>query len=468
MKKILALILAFSVLSVSVFASDISVVLDGTEVAFSAQEPVIVGGRTLIPLRGVFEQLGYEISWDGATKTATFDNGENIIEITAGSDTFVMNGEAVSLDVPASIINGSMLLPLRAVGEAAGLEVSWDGDTRTVSLLSPDAVETTEASTEEVTEETTVETTTAAAVVEDDIPAADLERLKNSANSEATVYSTSILLIYFFESAEYVSYKLAGGLAYSYSEEELKGILTDAIEECKTYKTAAGNISTVDADKSVVKKFDTIMDCHIDYYQFIYNAMFTDMYENMTNLGFNQKSEELGERISDAYDDYTKEMYSLADKVDSVIADSTYNGAIDRESLTTAEKNEIDAYYEEIAETVNAELKVIYDADDADENSSMYITAAANIKNKVNSVKTPKHCMLDKQCLLRACELLNQSGKAIKNGAYTKDGKNEAYLEYRYCIVSMDLILFSVLGDLYNLKSDEYNEVADEIEGITI
>ncbi len=134
MKKFLALFLAASIMTTNVCAAEITVTLDGDEVIFQSTEPVIENGRTLIPLRGVFEQLGYEISWDGNTKTAVFQNEGNTIEITANSDTFIMNGEAVALDVPVSIIGGSMMLPLRAVGEAAGLVVNWDPDTKTVSL----------------------------------------------------------------------------------------------------------------------------------------------------------------------------------------------------------------------------------------------------------------------------------------------------------------------------------------------
>ncbi|MCD7777718.1 MAG: copper amine oxidase N-terminal domain-containing protein [Clostridiales bacterium] len=135
MKRFIALSAAVSIMTTSVFASEITVVLDGAQVEFSSQEPVIVEGRTLIPLRGVFEQLGYEISWEADTKTAVFQNGDSTINVMADSDVFIINGEEVSLDVPASIINGSMMLPLRAVGEAAGLEVDWNSETKTAVFL---------------------------------------------------------------------------------------------------------------------------------------------------------------------------------------------------------------------------------------------------------------------------------------------------------------------------------------------
>ena len=41
----------------------ISVTIDGERVHFPGQQPVIVDGRTLVPVRGVFEQLGFEVNW---------------------------------------------------------------------------------------------------------------------------------------------------------------------------------------------------------------------------------------------------------------------------------------------------------------------------------------------------------------------------------------------------------------------
>ena len=80
----------------SVFAGDVSVNLDGEAVEFAGQEPVITEGRTLIPLRGVFEKLGYEISWDNNTKTAEFEKEGTKVSVTVNSDEFSVNGESVN------------------------------------------------------------------------------------------------------------------------------------------------------------------------------------------------------------------------------------------------------------------------------------------------------------------------------------------------------------------------------------
>ena len=119
-----------------VFAADgiISVELDSEKIFFQGQEPVIVNGRTLIPLRGVFEKMGFTVSWEGNTKTAVLKSDSTTVSVTANSSTFSVNGESKPLDVPAQIMNDSMMLPLRAVGEAAGANVTWNGSTKTVEI----------------------------------------------------------------------------------------------------------------------------------------------------------------------------------------------------------------------------------------------------------------------------------------------------------------------------------------------
>ncbi len=135
MKRIIAATLA-SVMTISnVFAKDITVTLNGKDVEFANQSPVIVDGRTLIPLRGVFEKLGYTVEWNGDTKTASLSGNNKNIDVTAGSSIMTVDkSNNVPLDVPAQIINGSMMLPLRAIGEASGLVVEWNSDSKTVAI----------------------------------------------------------------------------------------------------------------------------------------------------------------------------------------------------------------------------------------------------------------------------------------------------------------------------------------------
>ena len=137
MKKKIAILLscvciAFPALTYA--QSNIQVKLDGSYVKFSGQEPTVINNRTMVPLRGIFENLGYSIEWDANTKTATLNKDNKSISIQTGADSFSVNGVGKKLDVPAQILNGSLMLPLRAICEAAGLSVVWDSNSKTVVM----------------------------------------------------------------------------------------------------------------------------------------------------------------------------------------------------------------------------------------------------------------------------------------------------------------------------------------------
>ncbi|MBQ9605387.1 MAG: copper amine oxidase N-terminal domain-containing protein [Firmicutes bacterium] len=129
-------------MSAACFAQDISVSINGNIVSFPNQQPVIVEGRTLIPLRGVFDNMGYAIDWNGETKTVTLTKGSDNIVVNIGESCYYLNGEQHAIDVPAQIINSSTMLPLRAIGEASGCEVLWDGETKIATIVDTSAVST--------------------------------------------------------------------------------------------------------------------------------------------------------------------------------------------------------------------------------------------------------------------------------------------------------------------------------------
>lgn len=98
--------------------------------------PVIVGSRTMLPVRFVAEAFGATVGWDGATSTATVKTADVTIEITIGATTAKVNGETVALDAPAFIdaSNNRTYMPVRFVAENLGATVAWDGATSTATL----------------------------------------------------------------------------------------------------------------------------------------------------------------------------------------------------------------------------------------------------------------------------------------------------------------------------------------------
>lgn len=105
------------------------------KIAFD-QVPVIENGRTLVPLRAIFERIGATVEWDGATQTVKATKGDTTISLTIDNTTAYKNGEAITLDVPAKILNGRTLVPVRFVADCFGVDVEWVQETQTVLLTS--------------------------------------------------------------------------------------------------------------------------------------------------------------------------------------------------------------------------------------------------------------------------------------------------------------------------------------------
>ncbi len=99
-----------------------------------SQKPVIVEGTTLVPLRAVVEKLGGTVEWIAETKSIIIRNGSTEIKLRIGSYDMVTNGKTSTLAVPARLINSSTYIPLRAVSEAMEATVGWDGATKTITI----------------------------------------------------------------------------------------------------------------------------------------------------------------------------------------------------------------------------------------------------------------------------------------------------------------------------------------------
>jgi hypothetical protein len=115
-------------------ASAIKVKLNGRYIDFD-QPPVSVGGRTLVPARAIMEALGAEIAWDGATQTLTATRNGSILKLQIGNVVPTKDGKPLpALEVPAQIIGGRTLVPVRFVSENYNMKVEWDQATSTVII----------------------------------------------------------------------------------------------------------------------------------------------------------------------------------------------------------------------------------------------------------------------------------------------------------------------------------------------
>jgi len=113
---------------------DIVIFIDGALQVFQ-KSPVEIDGRTLVPLRAIFEALGAKVEWDEATQTVTATKDNNTIQLTIGSKVAYKNGKKINLDVPAQLFNGdTTMVPIRFVSEALGAKVGWDAYSNSVVI----------------------------------------------------------------------------------------------------------------------------------------------------------------------------------------------------------------------------------------------------------------------------------------------------------------------------------------------
>lgn len=100
--------------------------------------PVIEDGRTLVPFRKIFEELGCAVSYqeDSEGMIVTARRGADLISLRVGQYDMEVDFETKKLDVAPKIIDGRTLVPLRAISEALDCKVEWDNETRTVDISS--------------------------------------------------------------------------------------------------------------------------------------------------------------------------------------------------------------------------------------------------------------------------------------------------------------------------------------------
>lgn len=110
-----------------------SILVTGKEVKFDTP-PVISSGRTLIPVRAIAASLGATVLWNEQEQKITIQKGSTLLEFEIGDDSMKFNGNSVKLEVPAQIINGRTVIPLRAMVEGLGLSIEWDGELQLLEI----------------------------------------------------------------------------------------------------------------------------------------------------------------------------------------------------------------------------------------------------------------------------------------------------------------------------------------------
>lgn len=137
-----------------ILEQNINVMINGTNLTFD-QPPLMINGRTLVPIRAVSEKLGADVFWYEPSKLVVIvKNGTKLflvigeykfgkITVDKASELFEnkdLPSEEFTLDVPPQIIGDRTLLPVRAVCEALGATVNWNEGSNTVEITCPEEI----------------------------------------------------------------------------------------------------------------------------------------------------------------------------------------------------------------------------------------------------------------------------------------------------------------------------------------
>lgn len=133
-------LLALTALGATATAQQIRTTVDGGLVTFTDVQPIMMGNRVMVPVRGVFEHMNAHVVWSESNQTVTAHRGSDVIVLPVNSYTATVNGRNVSLDSPAIVRNGRTLVPLRFLSEALGASVEWVASTRIVEITSAAAI----------------------------------------------------------------------------------------------------------------------------------------------------------------------------------------------------------------------------------------------------------------------------------------------------------------------------------------
>ena len=131
-----AIILSFALVSnvsAAKNTNDIKIEIDGKNV-ISDVAPFINNERTLVPIRVISENLGYNVNWDNNSRKVTVKNSNKTIELFIGKKNVSVNGVDNSIDVAPMIKNDRTFVPLRFISESFDNDVKWDNNTRTVRI----------------------------------------------------------------------------------------------------------------------------------------------------------------------------------------------------------------------------------------------------------------------------------------------------------------------------------------------
>ena len=188
-KKWIALFLAAlcTFTPLTAFAADVNIDRKPLQMDVS---PTVINGRTMVPMRSIFEGLGAAVEWNNYTRGITAQKEDKTITLYLNEKNAFINGVSHSLDTPAVAVNGRTMVPVRFVAESLDCKVYWDSYNQLVSIFTDNAAELQKQQAARKAEEERLAAQRAAQKAEQERLAAQNKNTQTVSKKSTTVYVT--------------------------------------------------------------------------------------------------------------------------------------------------------------------------------------------------------------------------------------------------------------------------------------
>ncbi|WP_342437695.1 copper amine oxidase N-terminal domain-containing protein [Paenibacillus sp. FSL L8-0436] len=96
--------------------------------------PFVKRGSVVIPLRYLGEAVGVKVIWDNAKQTVWVKDGENTAVFSVGKSYMELNGQHKEIGVPVFLHGGRVQVPLRFIAELLSWNVNWNSANGAITL----------------------------------------------------------------------------------------------------------------------------------------------------------------------------------------------------------------------------------------------------------------------------------------------------------------------------------------------
>lgn len=98
------------------------------------QAPILHKDNTMVPVRFVVEAMGGQLTWSDAERKVTVVKDSHYAEMWLDKPDLIIDGQVVTAEVAPMLVGERTMVPLRLLSEKMGWKVGWDQSTYSVTL----------------------------------------------------------------------------------------------------------------------------------------------------------------------------------------------------------------------------------------------------------------------------------------------------------------------------------------------